>query len=240
MSDWAFYALLGVGTGALYAAFAMSVIITYRGSGVVNFAVGALAMIPAMVFAELRRTGDLVLPLVIVPRRFSFGEPMALVPAALLGLLVGGMVSAVTYVGVIRGMRSAPPVTMLVATVGLTLVLQALAVKSFGNVTLRVPAILPDDVISVGGRPFALDPQFLVDLDDHDVLAAAAGLGRPMLVVEAGADGVVGPDQTAALAAAGGADLVRVDGADHLFSRPEHARRLGEIVVEWASRRATG
>ena len=72
------------------------------------------------------------------------------------------------------------------------------------------------------------------------MLTAAARLDRPMLVVEAGADAIVGPDQTAALAAAGGADLARVEGADHLFARAEHARRLGEIVVEWASRHATG
>ena len=112
----------------------------------------------------------------------------------------------------------------------------------------HVRRLLPDDAatrpgrfpISIGGRPFELDPQFLVDLEDHDVLAAAARLGRPMLVVEAGADGIVGPDQTSALAAAGAADLARVEGADHLFSRPEHARRLGEIVVEWASKHATG
>ena len=89
MNDWAFYALLGVGTGAMYAAFSMSVIITYRGSGVVNFAVGAMAMIPSMVFAELRRTGDLVLPLIILPSRYSLGEPLGFVPAALLGLAVG-------------------------------------------------------------------------------------------------------------------------------------------------------
>jgi branched-subunit amino acid ABC-type transport system permease component len=157
MNDWAFYALLGVGTGALYAAFSLSVIITYRGSGAVNFAVGAMAMIPSMVFAELRLTGDLVLPLVIVPSRFSFGAPLGVVPAAVLGLAVGLVVSVVIYVVVIRSLRTAPPVTMLVATVGLTLVLQALAVKNFGNVTLRVPTILPDDVIRVGGRPFPVD-----------------------------------------------------------------------------------
>ena len=162
MNDWAFYALLGVGTGAMYAAFSMSVIITYRGSGVVNFAVGAMAMIPSMVFAELRRTGDLVLPLVIVPRRFSLGEPLGFVPAALLGLAVGLVVSVVIYVVVIRLLRTAPPVTMLVATIGLTLVLQALAVKNFGNVTLRAPAILPDDVITLGGRPFPIDRLWLL------------------------------------------------------------------------------
>jgi putative redox protein len=108
--------------------------------------------------------------------------------------------------------------------------------------------LLPEDAssrdgrfpISVGGRPFELDPKFLADLEEHDVLDAAAHLGRPMLVVEAGDDRVVGPDQTRALAAAGDAELERVEGADHLFSRPEHARQLGDIVVDWASRHATG
>lgn len=94
--------------------------------------------------------------------------------------------------------------------------------------------------ISVGGRPFDLDPQFLRDLDQHDVLTAAAELGRPMLVVEAGADTVVDQRQTRALAAAGKADLAVVEGADHLFSTPEHAARLSEIVVDWASRHTTG
>ena len=162
MTTWAFYALLGVGTGAMYAAFSMSVIITYRGSGVINFAVGALAMIPAMVFAELRRTGDLVLPVVFIPRRWSLGEPMGLLPATLLATAVGLAVSTVVYVTVIRSLRSAPPVTMLVATVGVTLVLQALAVKGFGNVILRSPGIMPDTVVQLGGRAFPIDRIWLL------------------------------------------------------------------------------
>ncbi len=146
----------------MYAAFSMSVIITYRGSGVVNFAVGAMAMIPSMVFAELRRTGDLVLPLIIVPRRYSLGDPLAFVPAALLAMTVGMIVSVIIYVLVIRALRTAPPVTALVATVGLTLVLQGLAVKGFGNVTLRVGQILPQDVVELGGRPFPVDRLWLL------------------------------------------------------------------------------
>lgn len=162
MTTWAFYALLGVGTGAMYAAFSMSVIITYRGSGVINFAVGALAMIPAMVFAELRSSGDLVLPLIVIPRRWSLGDPMGFVPAALLATLVGLVVSAIVYVTVVRSLRTAPPVTMLVATVGVTLVLQALAVKGFGNITLRSPGIMPDTVIELWGRPFPVDRLWLL------------------------------------------------------------------------------
>lgn len=162
MSSWPFFALLGVGTGALYAAFAMSLIITYRGSGVVNFAVGAMAMIPSMVFAELRDSGDLVLPIVVVPNRYSLGGPMGFVPAALLGLAVGLIVAGVIYVVVIRPLRGAPPLTMLVATVGLTIVLQALAVRGFGNVTRRVSTILPNDVVTIGGRPFPIDRLWLL------------------------------------------------------------------------------
>ena len=162
MSTWAFYALLGVGTGAMYAAFSVSVIVTYRGSGVINFAVGALAMIPAMVFAELRTSGDLALPVVLVPGRWSLGDPMGFVPAALLATLVGMVVSAIAYALVIRNVRTAPPVTMLVATVGVTLVLQALAVKRFGNVTLRSPGILPDTVVELGGRSFPVDRLWLL------------------------------------------------------------------------------
>jgi branched-subunit amino acid ABC-type transport system permease component len=164
MSTWAFFALLGVGTGAMYAAFSMSVIITYRGSGVINFAVGAMAMIPAMVFAELRRSGDLVLPLVLVPRRWSLGEPLGLWSAALLAMAVGLAVSGVVFATVIRALRTAPPVTMLVATVGVTLILQALAVKNFGNVNLRSPGILPDEVIEVFGRPMPVDRFYLLAL----------------------------------------------------------------------------
>ena len=75
-------------------------------------------------------------------------------------------------------MRAAPPVTMLVATIGLTLVLQALAVKNFGNVTLRAPPILPDDVISVGGRPFPVDRLWL--LGTVCVLALGVAIGVPV------------------------------------------------------------
>ena len=105
--------------------------------------------------------------------------------------------------------------------------------------------LLPDDTgdgrldVCIGGRPFQLDPTFLTDLDGHDVVTAAAGLECPVLVVEAGADTVVGAEQTGALAAAANAELVVVEGADHLFTAPRHGRRLGALVVEWADRHTT-
>src|SRR5689334_8436300 len=54
--------LLGIGTGALVAAIALAVVLTYRGSGVVNFASGAVAMYAAYAYNGLRREGRLFLP----------------------------------------------------------------------------------------------------------------------------------------------------------------------------------
>lgn len=87
--------------------------------------------------------------------------------------------------------------------------------------------------VDIGGRPFVIGQQFLDDLESHDLLAAASALRRPLLVVEAGADTVVGTDQTRALAEAGSGDLVVIDGADHLFSDRSHADQLGESVLDW-------
>lgn len=157
MSTWAFFALLGIGTGAFYGALACGVIVAYRGSGIVNFAVGAMAMIPAVTYAELRSSGDLVLPIVLLPNRYSFGEPLAAAPAVALALVVGTLVSLAIYLLVVRPLRGAPQVTMLVATVGLTIALQALAVKIFGSGTVRTPPLLPDGVVSVLGRPYPID-----------------------------------------------------------------------------------
>ena len=52
----------GLTNGALIAAIALGVVITYRGSGVVNFANSAIAMYVAYVYAVLRKDGDLFLP----------------------------------------------------------------------------------------------------------------------------------------------------------------------------------
>ena len=94
--------------------------------------------------------------------------------------------------------------------------------------------------VSIGGRPFELEPTFVDDLANHAVTDAAATLGRPMLVVEAGADTVVGRDQTRALAEAGNADLVVVEGGRSPLqpSRPREGvggdrGRMGDGPRDW-------
>ena len=53
---------LGLGTGALIAGIAVGVVLTYRGSGVVDFSKGAVAIFIGYVFHELRTNGRIVIP----------------------------------------------------------------------------------------------------------------------------------------------------------------------------------
>ena len=89
--------------------------------------------------------------------------------------------------------------------------------------------------VRIGPKPVRVGRDFLEDLHQHDVAAAAASLGRPMLVVQAGADTVVGRGQTKALAKAGSATLHTVAGADHLFTDRGHSDELARTILNWLS-----
>ena len=54
MTQILLFILLGLGPGALIAAIALSVVLTYRGSGVINLATGGVAMIGGYAFWALR------------------------------------------------------------------------------------------------------------------------------------------------------------------------------------------
>ena len=112
----------GLAQGALIAAIALGVVLTYRGSGVVNLANGAIAMFAAYVYSTLRSQGDLFLPplpnplsiiegvvhwfqddrsfrLPDIPTRISFGPNMQFWPALLLtAALIGAVVIALEEV----------------------------------------------------------------------------------------------------------------------------------------------
>ena len=55
MTDYLFFVLLGTGAAAIIAAFGLGLVVTYQGSGVVNFAFGAMATGPGYVYADLRQ-----------------------------------------------------------------------------------------------------------------------------------------------------------------------------------------
>ena len=56
------FAVLGLGTGALIAGLGLSLVATYRGSGTINIATGAIAMFGAYVYYGLHVGGYLLFP----------------------------------------------------------------------------------------------------------------------------------------------------------------------------------
>ncbi|MEM8903894.1 MAG: alpha/beta hydrolase [Actinomycetota bacterium] len=89
--------------------------------------------------------------------------------------------------------------------------------------------------VAIGGRPFPITKAFLDDLDDHDAGAAAAELGRPLLVIHPVDDQVVPVTEGERIweQAAQPKAFMPLLGADHLISDRAHADRLLEVVVDW-------
>jgi branched-chain amino acid transport system permease protein len=165
----------GTGSGALYAAIALGVVLTFRGSGVVNFANGATAMYVGYVYNDLRRTGKLFLPPLPNPLAllqglvhragahkfsvldwptsidFNAGKPLTLWPAIGLALVFAVLLGLLFHFLVFRPLRHAPPLAKVVATVGIFLVLQAVVVLRFTSQAQPVRFILKKQPVKFPG-----------------------------------------------------------------------------------------
>ena len=164
MQQYLLFAIVGLGFGSIYAALSMGVVITYRGTGVINFATGAMAMWGAYVYDELTDTGNLVLPVVIVRHRVSLGGDSGTVPfatAIVLAVLSCGLVGLMVHFLVFRPLRRAPILARVVASVGVLLVIQALIVMHFTSSARIVDPILPNEPVSIGDISFSRDRLWL-------------------------------------------------------------------------------
>ena len=161
MSQYILFALVGLGTGAIYAALGVGLVVTFKGTGIINFAGGAMGMWSAYVYDELRRSGDLTFPVVIIPHKIDLGSTVAFVPALTLALLSSALIGFLAHVLVFRPLRKAPALAKVVASVGLMISLQSLVVLHFGSTPRRVEPILPNNVWELGGISIPRDRLWL-------------------------------------------------------------------------------
>ena len=101
------FLLLGIGAGAIYAAIALGLLLTYRSSGVINFAHGAAAMYSAYVFVGLRVDGDLLLPLPGAAGRIHL-HTLPTAAAATVAIVATTLLELGVYFAVFRPLRDAP------------------------------------------------------------------------------------------------------------------------------------
>jgi len=156
MSDIIFFLLLGLGLGSLYAMLGSGIVIVYRGSGVINFAYGAMAMYGVFTFDEARRNGKIQLPWVDILPTHSLNLPVSikiadgganLVVALVLALVMAVVLGLLAHVLVFRPLRNAAPLGKVVGSVGMMLYLQGVAQLHFGGSGRQPESVTQDGVV---------------------------------------------------------------------------------------------
>ena len=160
----------GLTVGAIYALVALGFAIIYNASRVINFAQGEFVMIGGMAAAVFVDAG---LPL-----------PLSIVVAVGLGMLVGLLLEKLA----VEPARGAPVVTLIIITIGASILLRGLAALVWDKKIRPLPAFSGEAPLMIGGA--TLLPQTLWVLGT--TLAAVAALwwffnrtlsGKAMLAV---------------------------------------------------------
>ncbi|WP_254190557.1 branched-chain amino acid ABC transporter permease/ATP-binding protein [Nocardia noduli] len=145
-----------MGNGAVFGALALAVVLTYRSSGVLNFASATIALFAAYMYANLRQ-GDLLVLVPGLPRRIHLGGPLGMWPAMVISLLMATALGLVLYLLVFRPLRSSPLVARATAAVGISLAMTALVAERAGTTSVVVEPIFPIDLWQSGSLSISAD-----------------------------------------------------------------------------------
>jgi len=129
------FVIIGLFTGAVYALAAAGLVLTYKTSGVFNFGHGAIGMFAAYVFYHLKAA-------------WGWGTiPSMVVALVVFAPLMGVLLDRVLF----RWLGSAGLATYVVASLGLLVFLQGLAVVWKGGNTYRINSFFPTNTFRVPG-----------------------------------------------------------------------------------------
>ncbi|GAB2857494.1 ABC transporter permease subunit [Nocardioides pacificus] len=156
MTEHLNFLLLGLGNGAVYAALAMALVVTFRSSGVVNFSTGAISLYVAYTFGFLRQ-GEFLIPIPGLPLSVSLGGNQTVASAIVISMVVAAALGLLLYGLVFRPLRGASPVAKAVASIGVMLVIQGLLASRVGTNPVPVDSILPTDIYDLAGGRVAAD-----------------------------------------------------------------------------------
>ncbi len=126
------FALLGLGVGALYAFASQGLIAIYRGTGVLNFSLGATAIAGVFMQFELQ---------------YEQGWPF--LAAAAVGIAWSALLGALTHWVIMRPLRRASSLIRVIATLGVLITIQAGVVLRYGSNPNQVPSWLPTSRVTL-------------------------------------------------------------------------------------------
>ena len=141
-SDALQFLVTGITVGSVYALVALGFTTIYNATGIINFAQGEFVILGGLLFYTFRVVATL--PVVA-----------AILAAVLVVAAVGLLVERLT----IRPLMGAPVVTLIMVTIGVSVVLRGGAKLIWGPDALAVPAFSGDRAVLIAGA--ALDFQYL-------------------------------------------------------------------------------
>ncbi|OLT16168.1 hypothetical protein BJF78_14855 [Pseudonocardia sp. CNS-139] len=139
------FAVLGLGIGTAYTLLAQGLLLIHRGSGVINFAHGAVAMLGAYLYWQGRAGWG-----------WDFG------PAALLAVSVAAALGVATYHLVMRPLGRASALARVICTLGLFMLLQGVALLIWGPFPRTLDSDLPTALLDLGGVQVGTDKLLLL------------------------------------------------------------------------------
>src|SRR6202042_2928496 len=132
MQEFLEFTLGGISTGLIYAAIALSLVLIWRGTRILNYAQGGMAMFSAYVALEvIYRTGN-----------YWFGFAAALAAGLLLGALLERTI--------VRPVTGKPPLNAVIVTIGLLILLEGLAGIIYGSSFRSFPTPYSVNGLSIG------------------------------------------------------------------------------------------
>ncbi|HEV7562560.1 MAG TPA: branched-chain amino acid ABC transporter permease/ATP-binding protein [Solirubrobacterales bacterium] len=121
-----------MGIGATYALASQGLIIIYRGSGVLNFALGAIGMAGAYVWWEL-----------------TTNQGWSFFPGLIAGVIAAALIGALVHLLIMRPLRHAAPLVRVIATLGVLITIQSIAILRYTATSKFVPSDLPTDIVHI-------------------------------------------------------------------------------------------
>jgi branched-chain amino acid transport system permease protein len=161
--DFAFFIEVVTGgllAGVMYSLVALGFVLIYKASGVFNFAQGGMVFFAALTFVSLLERG------------WNFW--LAFIATAALMVLLGVLIERV----VLRPLVNQPPITLFMATIGLTFVLEGLSQLAWGSQPHGLELGIPDVPMEW------LSQKWNINISQFDLFAAfIAGLLVAVLAV---------------------------------------------------------
>ena len=150
MSELWIFIVVGLTAGGAYALASIGVVTVYRGSGVLNFAHGAIGMAGTYVFWSCYEDGAATHGLSVLAR-----WPVA--PAIAAGILAGAAIGFLVYIVVMYPLRNASELARVIATLGVLLVIQHAALLIYSAENNVIPRFLGQGSFDFFGAPFRYD-----------------------------------------------------------------------------------